>query len=123
MDNSAAGRPVFELSDFAARYADEPALAREILGLFLDQTPPLVEAAAVAIAARDEASLRDLAHKLKGRAGAIGAPRVTALAASFMETAGSADASALEALFAELNAELATLEIALREYLHSIEGK
>jgi CheY-like chemotaxis protein/HPt (histidine-containing phosphotransfer) domain-containing protein len=74
---AAQERPVFEEADFTRRYATAPELAAEILGLFLDQTGPLLATAWEAVSAGRLEEAADLVHRLKGSSGAIGARRLS----------------------------------------------
>jgi HPt (histidine-containing phosphotransfer) domain-containing protein len=76
--------PTLDLVHLASQTGDDIALRREILALFIDQSPQLlsdIEDSASAPKIR-----ADLAHKLKGSASAIGAFRLAA-ASETVETA------------------------------------
>lgn len=78
--------PVFDRAHLMAQAMQDEVLAAEVLGLFLTQLPPLVEAFSTAATAED---WRSAAHALKGAAASIGAPRLQALAGE-LETSGRA---------------------------------
>ncbi len=113
----------FALADFSARYQGEPALAREILELFIAHAPPLVAEARAALSRGELELARDALHKLKGSSGAIGGAQVCALAARAQMVAAAGDAAALGELLPELERALAALEEALREYLRGLGGE
>jgi HPt (histidine-containing phosphotransfer) domain-containing protein len=75
----------------AAQTFDDAELRGEILRMFLDQTPALVQAA---FAATGEAR-RDVAHRIKGSALAVAA-RPLAEAAERLESAPASDAALTE---------------------------
>jgi len=114
--------PVFEAREFAARYAGEPALADEILGLYLNQARPIFEAARAALARGDFKALGDGMHRLKGSSGAVGAPRAVELTDRAMKAAydSSPEAersrAALPGILADLDEELGKVEAAIAEY-------
>ena len=57
----------------------DPEFMREVLGLYLEHTPPLVDALALAIDQRKHAEVMRLAHRIKGSSSSIGAGRMAAL--------------------------------------------
>jgi HPt (histidine-containing phosphotransfer) domain-containing protein len=76
--------PALDLVHLASQTGDDVALRREILALFIDQSPLLLED--IENSASSPKTRADLAHKLKGSASAIGAFRLAAVSET-VETA------------------------------------
>lgn len=73
-----SAHPLIDRDHLAAQTFGDADLAREVLGLFVEQCRRLVPA--IAEAGRPAGERADLAHTLKGAALGIGAVRVAALA-------------------------------------------
>ena len=122
------GLRVFDREDFSLRYRDSPALAREILGLYLSQSRPLFEEARQALKGGDPEKAANCMHRLKGSSGAIGAEILCLLSGRIEEKArgrgramtASAEASAKAEGLRRYEAELGRLEEALRDFLKTI---
>jgi len=74
----------------------------ELLELYLEEAPPLVERISTAIAAGDAADLGDSAHSLKSTSAAIGAMALSDLAKSLEKLGKSGDLDGVEPLAAQL---------------------
>jgi HPt (histidine-containing phosphotransfer) domain-containing protein len=59
----------------------ELGLLKEMLGLYVEDTPGRIQAIEAALASGDLEDLADVAHALKGASGTMGVPRVRAVAA------------------------------------------
>ena len=100
----------------------ELGLLKEMVGLFVDDTPGRIQAITAALASGDLSDLADVAHAIKGAAGTMGVPRLRAVAAD-LESGGrkgrfaSEPARLVEQLTATYTEGLAALEefIAKRE--------
>jgi two-component system sensor histidine kinase/response regulator len=88
---------------------DYPDIVDQLLALFLQSTPPLLEELRAAVDGADHEELRRAAHKLKGSCQNIGATFMATLCRS-LET-GDGDAGAT---LAELDGAFASTETALR---------
>jgi CheY-like chemotaxis protein len=80
---------------------DYPEIVEQLVDLFVDSTPPLLEELREALAAGDAEAARRAAHKLKGSCQNIGARRLAGLAAG-IETGETAapDVDDLDRVFA-----------------------
>jgi len=132
---TAASLPLFDEEDFDRHYRQAPDLAREILGLFLEQTRPLFERAQAAAIQGNWAEVEDAMHRMKGSSGAIAAPKLSMMASDIHEAArtaaggplgadgaggpGGAQASGADiaSLLEAFDSALAELEVRLRAYL------
>ena len=79
-----------------------PETVRSYLTLFHETTAPLVDRVGSAIAARDGATLRGLAHMIKGSCGTIGARDMAALGSRLESGSTDGDWTAMEGLYREL---------------------
>jgi signal transduction histidine kinase/HPt (histidine-containing phosphotransfer) domain-containing protein/ActR/RegA family two-component response regulator len=109
----AAGTSALDTGALLKRCAGDEGLARQLVGLFLDDAPRQAAAARAALAAGDAKALQRAAHTLKGGAGTFAAAG-TVVAASRLEEIGKGGRldGAADAL-AALEAELARLVEAL----------
>lgn len=73
---------IVDAADIRARFEEDPDLMREIIDLFLTDYRERLMAIQSALDRQDAADLHLQAHSLKGSAGAIGAGRVAAAAAT-----------------------------------------
>jgi two-component system sensor histidine kinase/response regulator len=91
---------------------DYPDIVDQLLDLFLDSTPPLLDELREAVGAGDDDALRRTAHKLKGSCQNIGATFMVTLCRS-IET-GDGDVAGT---VAELDSALVLTETAIRQAL------
>jgi len=127
---------VFDDEDFIQRYEGDRVLGTKILELFLETTPAFFAEALAARSAGNLARIGEIAHRLKGSAGAIGAPALVHRSdrlMSLIRSAGSAETKAVAAggsLAGEIDEELRlfgetfeTLRLALTAFLGAWQGK
>ncbi|MBL8967948.1 MAG: response regulator, partial [Spirochaetaceae bacterium] len=110
----------FDAAMFSEHYANDPDLAREILGIFLGQSRPLYEEARDGAEKGDFFLLSARMHRLKGGAGILGAFRLVALTDELMDVAKAnppPSAAAVGQLLDDFERELSRLEDAIRAYL------
>ncbi|HQF56449.1 MAG TPA: response regulator [Fibrobacteria bacterium] len=88
--------PVFDRDGFLGRVLDNEALARKVVGSFLETIPGLIESLKPLVDSGDAQAAGDLAHGIKGAAANVGAEALRDMAAR-MESAGRArDLAALK---------------------------
>jgi HPt (histidine-containing phosphotransfer) domain-containing protein len=97
----------------------EPDLLRELITLFLRDTPERLDALRRALAREDLETTGRAAHSLKGSAANLGAAGLQTLAASAEAAARNRDQPALSTLLASLDAEFAQVRRQLEELLAS----
>ena len=97
----------------------EPDLLRELITLFLRDTPERLDALRRALAREDLETTGRAAHSLKGSAANLGAAGLQTLAASAEAAAHNRDQPALVTLLASLEAEFAQVRRQLEELLAS----
>jgi HPt (histidine-containing phosphotransfer) domain-containing protein len=85
-----------------------------LASIYLDEEPAALAALRAAVAAGDTASVTFAAHTLKGSAGAIGAPALTALCASLEALGRGGALTDAAAVLAELEAAAAAVHDALQ---------
>ena len=114
MDNES---PVFDPEDFLRRIDGDVELCHEVLGIFLEETPPLVAALIHGIKSQNSVAVERAAHTLKGAAANISAPRLHGLCQhlqSMVRKDAEADLAPMVAVF-EKNFQ--DLDQTLRRYL------
>ena len=98
----AAEHALFDPAQLHSIVGDDAAAVRRYLTLYTQTAGELVHRAAAAVAERDGAALRRLAHTLKGSSGNVGALEVAGLAARLEQTAGDGNWLATEDVRKEL---------------------
>ena len=111
--DSADSLPTFDRDVALARVEGDEALLQEIVQLFLEQTPGLVERIERAIALQDGQTLERTAHALKGSASNLGAKAMAAAAARLESIGRNGDFAAAETAYSELVEESIRLETIL----------
>jgi len=92
-----------------ARVGGDRELLAEMIGLYLEDGPMLVEAMRQGLADSDCAAVRMAAHTLAGTAGNFDATKVTALAQQLEAEALALDLPAARETFIQLDSEAARL--------------
>jgi signal transduction histidine kinase/HPt (histidine-containing phosphotransfer) domain-containing protein/ActR/RegA family two-component response regulator len=109
--------PVLDTAMLLKRSANDEGLARQLVGLFLDDAPKQVTAARAALAAGDVKGLQRAAHTLRGGSGTFAAPEAVASAARLEEIGKSGQLAGAADALAALETELARLVEALEEWV------
>jgi two-component system sensor histidine kinase/response regulator len=94
---------------------DDEALLGQMLALFAENTPPLLDEISGAVSRRDRRGLASSAHKLLSSVGAFGAVRARELALRLEELGGNGRWMDADAVFGELERELACIAKVLLE--------
>jgi HPt (histidine-containing phosphotransfer) domain-containing protein len=92
----------FNQEAFAAMVGDDPQLLQEIASLFIALQPARMEALGVAIAGREDAKVRSIAHALKGAFLSMSMVPLATTAASIERDADGRGDSSVNAAYAEL---------------------
>lgn len=95
--------------------ADDEALARDILGQFLDDTPHQVRDLRDSLAAGDAAGVRLRAHTIKGAASSVGGFGLATLASEIEQAAVAGNLAAVSSLAPGLEVALEALRRAIRD--------
>ncbi|MGO9640195.1 MAG: PAS domain S-box protein [Candidatus Acidiferrales bacterium] len=114
-----AHAPVAEPFDFAAqmdRVEGDVELLTDLIQLFLDDLPRQVDVLRKAVEECDLKGIEREAHRLRGSAGSLGAPAVSAAAARLEKSGREGNYPAARAGWAELEGEIVRLESALRNF-------
>jgi CheY-like chemotaxis protein/HPt (histidine-containing phosphotransfer) domain-containing protein len=121
--------PRFDGQAFSARFATDKAVGREILELFLAQSPGIMTQAKEAARSGDAKTMRDSVHRLKGTTGTVGglqaalvAEKVLAIVASSAHEADAGKAIDAVALSASIERPMAELDSALDDLLSAIKS-
>src|SRR5687767_4108436 len=95
--------------DLLERLGGDADLLKEVIGLFAEDTPPLMTAIRDALAASDAPAVNRAAHQLKGSAGNFDAQELTALAQQVESHARGGDLAAVEATLPALQSAIDAL--------------
>ncbi len=118
-DASMAPEPVLDPEAIAALQAvgegDGGAFFRELVDIFLADTPQRLAEAETALAAGDFATAGRAVHSIKGSAGNFGASGLSRLAFQAESEAKAERADGMRAVLPALRGEFARVEAALRE--------
>ncbi len=96
---------------------DDDSFLREIVTLFLEDTPKRFEELQASHAAGDTIKYARAAHSVKGSASNLGAMRVRAVAEKLEYAAKQSGLAGLESLQADLEREFAEAQVELRKLL------
>ena len=105
---------VFDRADLLWRVEGDAELADEVVQIFLDEGPTMLDRVRKAAASGDAAAVRFTAHALKGAAANISAHNVSAAALRLEMMGREGQLAAVQQGVATLEAEIARLEDALR---------
>ena len=107
---------VFDYDDSLARLGGDRQLFDDILEIFLEDAPLVLEQASNSLAAGDSATLERMAHTLKGLSANFGAASAVAAAYAVELHARERQLDNAAVCFPQLKSELHRLEAALREF-------
>ena len=96
---------------------DGGAFVRELVAIFLHDTPARIAEISAALAAGDAPTLTRAAHSIKGSAGNFGAEQLAAISRAIETHAKAGDLAALPALQPELHAAFERVRVALTPIL------
>ena len=105
---------VLNLEQLTAVAGNDAAFERMLRGEFLGSLPPLLEQAQIALAGKDTAALKAIAHRLKGSTRTMGGDAVGDACEALEEAAGRSDFDAASAALRTVCSEVDLLEDALR---------
>jgi len=108
--------PAWDYQQARARTAEDEVLLREIVRIFLQESPGLLERIEQGLAERDGDALERAAHSLKGQIRCLAAPEALSAAEKLEESARAHDFSAAAAALPELDAAMARLDSQLRKF-------
>lgn len=98
--------PILDVTAIMSRVEGDRALLCEMIDLFLDDAPNLLERARIAVERRDPDGLRGAAHALKGTLGVFAAHASVRAAEQLEHLARTNRLDELDAAFADLQREL-----------------
>ncbi len=108
--------PAWDYGQARARTAEDEVLLREIVGIFLEESPRLLERIEQALAERDGAGLERAAHSLKGQIRCLAAPEALSAAEKLEERARRRDFPGVAEALSELDGAMARLDPQLRKF-------
>ena len=112
---------VFDDKAFTDRLSGNNALIREVVDVFLAETPKSLRAFEQAVKKQRKDEAMRLAHTIKGSAANVGGNQLRAVADRIEKACNSADWHEAEVLVPRLNKQYEFLERAMREYLPKAE--
>jgi len=104
-------------SESLARLDGDEVLFRELCGIFVDESPKLLEKLRQAIAANDPEGVRRAAHSLKGELGYLGAAAAVQTSQELEDLGHESNLSRAAAAFRLLEREMAGLRAAIQDYM------
>jgi len=111
-----AAPPAWDFDQARARTAEDEVLLREIVKIFLEESPRLMERIEQALAENDADQLERAAHSLKGQIRCLAAPQALSAAEKLDEKARLRDLSGAAEALAELDSAMARLDPQLRKF-------
>jgi HPt (histidine-containing phosphotransfer) domain-containing protein len=111
-------RPVLDETALLARVKSDMTFLHVVFEAFRRQYPDQRHDMRTALAANDLASVRTLAHSLKGNASTLGGSRVAEVAAEVMGASDDAASSALPDLLRRLDVEVSQFQMAMTQLLN-----
>jgi HPt (histidine-containing phosphotransfer) domain-containing protein len=88
---------------------------KEIIGIFIDDTPVRLKEMRDAFAANDQATFSRAAHSIKGSSSNLGALRLRALAEMLERSSKTSDLTGLDAELPKIEAEFAIAKVELEK--------
>ena len=114
--------PVFDSKAFSDRLSGDSALIREIINIFLNETPKSILELEKTIEKQQQETAARLAHTIKGSVANVSGQKLHAVARRIEDACGTADWKEAQALLPKLSRQFEMLERAMREYLKKAEG-
>ncbi len=111
--------PVFDYADFLERIDGDVDLLKEVIEIFLEDTPRLLADLFAAIRRGDAGAVERAAHTLKGATANISAKRLYALSHQVQQAAKNGDAASLEPRIHQFAENFDKLTRELKKYLAS----
>ena len=109
--------PVFDYADFLARIDGDVELLKEVIEIFLEDTPRLLSDLYTAIERNDLVAAERAAHTLKGAAANISACRLYAVSQEAQQVVKNKDREALDHMINIFEDNFKQLERELRRYI------
>ena len=95
---------------------DDDAFLKDIIGIFLEDTPARISELKQCLTAYDQPKFTRAAHSIKGSASNLGASRVRAVAEKLEHQSRNSGLDGLESLLTSLDGEFATAKAELEKY-------
>jgi signal transduction histidine kinase/CheY-like chemotaxis protein/HPt (histidine-containing phosphotransfer) domain-containing protein len=103
-----------DLGQMLERLGGDESLLQEVLGIFLEQTPKLLETLRTALARGDAEAIERTAHSMKGELGYLGAQAVSQKARKLEELGRSRNLESASQIFASFEADILAIVEAIR---------
>jgi two-component system sensor histidine kinase/response regulator len=115
-DSVAPDPPAWDYQQARARTAEDEVLLREIVRIFLEESPRLLEKIKLGLVERDGGGLERAAHSLKGQIRCLAAAEAQSAAEKLEERARVRDFAGAAKALSELDEAMARLESQLRKF-------
>ena len=107
--------PIFDRQALLERAMDNGYLARELIGIFFEDTPKQVYALRESIERRDAEKIHRFAHKIKGASANIGGMALSKVAAEMEEAGKNSQVDKVASIVPELEKQYDLLASQLRD--------
>lgn len=118
--STSSSQPVWNLAELSARVDNDHELLRDLLVIFKEDSPRMMQPLRSAVAAGEAKSVASLSHTLRGMLSNLAATRAAAAAAELERLAGAANKSSFQAALDRLEAETAALVPEIEAYLAEV---
>jgi HPt (histidine-containing phosphotransfer) domain-containing protein len=118
--SGASGELSWNKSESLARLGGDEVLFRELCGIFVDESPKLLEKLRQAIAADDPEAVTRAAHSLKGELGYLGADVAVQISQELEDRGQENNLSRATAALHLLEQAMAGLRTAMQDYMGAI---
>ena len=115
-DGNAPSRPAWDYDQARARTAEDEVLLREIVRIFLEESPRLLEKIEQSLGEGDASALERAAHSMKGQIRCLAAPEAQDAAERLEEKARQKDLAGAAEVLPELDTAMSRLESQLRKF-------
>jgi len=116
-DTPVQALPVFDYDDFMERMDGDRDLLKEVIEIFLEDAPSLMEALRLAIRGGNKDAMERAAHTLKGAAANISAKGLHRLSSNMQEMIKKGEVAHIEYLLGKMETHYETLDRVLRSHL------
>lgn len=111
------GYAAMDVDDALRRLGEDTQLLRDIIQIYLEDSPSMVERIHSAVATADALGLQHAAHQLKGIAATLSAPDVVGVASRLEHMGASRDLSDAAKALVEVDRRVSSLNQAVQEFL------
>jgi len=119
---SHSSEPAWNLPELLVRVENDQELLRDLLHIFKEGFPPMLQSLQSALAASDWKNVVAISHKLHGMLSNLAATRAAAAAGELETFASTGDHGAIRGILARLEQETTNLGIEIDAYLNGVRA-